>query len=152
MMYRKAILEDIPLLVDLRIEFLDELNGKQYAKEKELKENISRYFHRHMPDGEFIAWLCINNSDIVGTSGITFYELPPSHNSPNGNIGYIMNMFTKKPFRKHGVASKLFEKMLEEGKKRNVSKYVLNASDEGRKLYGKYGFKISGDEMILTVD
>jgi GNAT superfamily N-acetyltransferase len=152
MNYRKATSDDVPLLIELRIEFLIEANGKAFNFEDRLKGDISRYFYQHIPDESFIAWLCIHDNEIIGTSGISFYELPPSYNNPVGKVGYIMNMYTKKPFRRKGIASALFEKMLEEGMKKNIGKFVLNATKDGRGLYDKYAFISTGDEMILPIE
>ena len=62
-----------------------------------------------------------------------------------------MNMYTRKAFRRRGIATALFEKILEEGKKNNVGKFILNATKDGKGLYEKYGFNLSGDEMILSI-
>lgn len=149
MMLRKTTIKDVQQLTDLRIEFLREVNGGAYEFENRLSKEISSYFNRHIKDESFIAWLCINQDKIIGTSGISFYEVPPSYNNPNGKVGYIMNMYTLKAFRRKGVATVLFEKMLEEGKRRNVAKIVLYATKDGQALYKKYGFVRTNDEMIL---
>lgn len=151
MKYRKATIEDISILADLRIEFLIEANGLQFENENTLKKKIASYFHSHMSNEEFVAWLCIEENSVVGTSGISFYEIPPSYSNLTGRIGYVMNMYTKKPFRRKGIASFLFQKMLEEGYKKRVSKFILNATHDGKSLYEKFGFVLSGDEMHLTV-
>jgi GNAT superfamily N-acetyltransferase len=151
MNYRKATKDDVPLLSELRVEFLIEANGRKFDFEDSLKGDIARYFYQHIPDESFIAWLCIHDNEIIGTSGISFYELPPSYNNQHGKVGYIMNMYTKKPFRRKGIASTLFERMLEEGMKKNIGKFTLNATNDGRGLYEKHGFIPTGDEMILTI-
>lgn len=151
MIFRKATTKDRSRLIELRMEFLMEANGGPYEFENRLSDKISSYFNRHIKDESFIAWLCINQDEIVGTSGISFYEVPPSYNNPNGKVGYIMNMYTHKAFRRQGVATVLFEKMLEEGRRGNVGKFVLHATKDGQALYKKYGFVLSKDEMILTL-
>jgi hypothetical protein len=62
-----------------------------------------------------------------------------------------MNMYTKHPFRRRGIARLLFNKMLEEGAKRNVGKFALHSTRDGEHLYKQHGFSMSGDEMILVV-
>jgi predicted acetyltransferase len=151
MIYKKATMEDVSILTDLRMEFLVEANGQRFENENALKKKIASYFHSHLPTEEFVAWLAIADNAIVGTSGISFYEIPPNYSNVSGRIGYIMNMYTKKPYRRTGVASSLFQKMLEEGYKKKVSKFVLNASNDGKSLYEKFGFVLSGDEMHLVV-
>jgi len=151
MKYRRATIEDVHILTDLRIEFLIEANGQQFEHENALKEKIESYFNYHLHTEEFVAWLCISDDTVVGTSGISFYEIPPSYSNFTGWIGYIMNMYTRKPYRRKGIGSFLFQKILEEGRKKNVSKFILNATHDGKGLYEKFGFALSGDEMHLVV-
>lgn len=152
MEYLKAAQNDIEALTDLRMAFLQEANCSPCRNPDLLRENIRSYFRMHLPDESFISWLCIHNGVIIGTSGITFYNLPPSYSNPTSHIGYIMNMYTLKEYRRQGIATVLFQKMLEEGKKKNVGKFILNASIEGKGLYERFGFVSSGDEMILSVE
>jgi GNAT superfamily N-acetyltransferase len=151
MRYRKATVGDTAELTDLRLEFLREATGREHEREDALRSSIQAYISSHLPTGEFVAWLCIEGDRIVGTSGISFYALPPNYTCPNGKVGYIMNMYTKEPYRRRGVARALFEKMLEEGRSSGVSKFILHATDNGRGLYAQFGFVMSGDEMHLTV-
>lgn len=152
MFYRRALPEDIPVLTELRLEFLTEANGKRFNNEGLLRNRITGYFQTHLPDGGFLAWLCLVNNTIIATSGISFYSLPPSYNHPNGSIGYIMNMYTKNEYRRRGIATSLFEKTLSEGIQRGVCQFILNASREGRSIYRRFGFIDSADEMYLTVN
>jgi GNAT superfamily N-acetyltransferase len=145
LIFRKATIKDRSRLFELRMEFLKEANGRPYEFENRLSKEIRSYFNHHIKDESFIAWLCLNENKIVGTSGISFYEVPPSYNNHNGKVGYIMNMYTLKAFRRKGIATVLFEKMLEEGCRRNVGKFVLHATKNGQALYEKYGFVSSNN-------
>lgn len=148
--YRAAHIEDLESLIELRVEFLEEANGKPHEDPDSLRADLRSYFSQHLVAGSFVAWLCEHVGEIVATSGISFYDLPPSYSNSNGKVGYIMNMYTKPPFRGKGIARSLFIKMLDEGTKRNVGKFVLHATKDGEYLYKQHGFSMSGDEMILT--
>jgi GNAT superfamily N-acetyltransferase len=152
MFYRLAVPEDIPALTELRLEFLSEANGIPFGQQELLRDEIRRYFTTHLPNGTFIAWVCLIGETIIATSGISFYSLPPSYNHPNGNIGYIMNMYTRKEYRRGGIATCLFEKMMETGKQHGVGQFILNASRDGKGIYRRFGFIESNDEMYLKVD
>ena len=152
MLYRKATIDDLDTLVDLRIEFLAEANNKPYTPEAALRQEIACYFSKHIPDDTFVAWLCIENAEVIATSGISLYELPPNYSCSNGKTGYVSNMYTKPGFRKKGIAKALFGKLLEEGKQKGVSKFILHASSDGKGVYKKFGFVMSRDEMHLSVD
>lgn len=150
--YRKATIADIDCLVDLRMDFLAEANGGRSNSEAALRSEIRAYLNRHMPNGSFAAWVCVDDRAIVGTSGISFYELPATYNNPSGKVGYIMNMYTKPVLRRRGIASKLFRAVLDEGIRAHVGKVQLHATTAGRPLYQKFGLVAQGDEMVLVGD
>ena len=58
----------------------------------------------------------------------------------NGRTGYVLNMFTVKEYRKHGIGSLLFEKLIQEAKKRNLDKIELHATKDGEPIYRQFGF------------
>ncbi|MDH4262084.1 MAG: GNAT family N-acetyltransferase [Spirochaetia bacterium] len=147
--YRKATIDDISILTELRIEFLKEVKGADLENKNDMYYNIEKYLNNHITDESFIAWLCVFENEVIATSGISFYEVPPSHSNITGKIGYIMNMYTKKPYRRKGIASILFEKIIEEGLERKVGKLSLHASKDGKSLYQKYGFIENNDEMVF---
>ena len=55
----------------------------------------------------------------------------PTHHNPSGNKAYIMNMYTNPKYRRKGIA------------------ISLEATDMGKPLYEKYGFKKMNNEMEL---
>jgi GNAT superfamily N-acetyltransferase len=102
-----------------------------------------------LADGSFVSWIAIENGEIVATSGVSFYTLPPNKNSPNGKVAYISNMFTYPKYRKQGIASKLFDLTVNEAKENKCVKILLNATDMGRPIYEKYGFKDTKNDMVF---
>ena len=150
--YRKANLSDIDELVRMRIEFLKEIGADIANKDDNaLQQELNKYFNDKMPCGEFVAWLAIENDKIVATSGLCFYTLPPSFKNPSGNVAYIMNMYTIPNYRSKGIAKVLFENIVNEAKERNYKHISLHATEQGRPLYLKFGFKESHGEMILKI-
>jgi predicted acetyltransferase len=150
--YKKADLENIPDLINLRIEFLKEAqNFSSINNDKELFNSLEKYFSEKIKNNEFISWLAYKNNVIIATSGICFYTLAPSFKNITGKTAYIMNMYTKPEYRKQGIASNLFIKMIDEAKNLGIKKLVLHATDEGKKIYSKHGFKDENSAMMLTL-
>jgi GNAT superfamily N-acetyltransferase len=84
-------------------------------------------------------------------NGISFYNLPPNQECPNGKIAYISNMFTYPEYRKQGIGSKLFELAIEEAKNNGCKKVLLDATALGRPIYERFGFKILRTIWYITL-
>lgn len=155
MNFRKANLNDIDELVRLRIEFMKEnlVNANELLEfdNEAIKSKLVEYFKQNILDGEFVAWLAMYNDEIIGTSGLCFYELPPTLKNVSGKVAYIMNMYTVKKYRSQGVATELFYRIVDEAKMLGYKKIVLHATELGKPLYKKYGFKETNGEMSLSI-
>jgi len=149
--FRKAEIMDINELVRLRIEFLTLLN-KDFKCTADFSDELFNYFNENMKMDKFTAWIAFDAAKIVGTSGICFYTLPPSVTNFTGKTAYIMNMYTMEQYRNKGIASKLFEKVVYEAKSRGCKKIYLHATESGRPLYKKFGFKETNNEMVYDTD
>jgi GNAT superfamily N-acetyltransferase len=148
MEYRKANINDVNVLVNLRKQqLLDE--GEIF--ENNIDNDLVKYFSENIVNNKFIAWLAIENNEIIATSGLCFYELPPTSRNPTGKIAYVTNMFTIKKFRRKGIATKLFEKIIEEIKILNYKIIRLHTSTDGKELYKKFGFVDSEGFMHLRL-
>ena len=146
--YKRAEMDDLDTLVRLRLEFIDEIK-KTHIEDPAVRENLTRYFMETIPTQQFIAWLAVDNGEVVGTSGLCFYQMPPNGTTKDGRVAYIMNMYTKPEYRRQGIADGLFSRILNEAKTLGYTKVSLNASEMGAGLYRKYGF--SEPEMIELV-
>jgi len=140
-------------LVNLRVEFLKEAQKiSNTKKDKKLSNSLKEYFVNGFKKKEFISWVAKDNNKIIATSGLCFYTLPPSYKNMTGKIGYIMNMYTKPDYRRTGIATELFKKMIEEADKLGIIKICLHATDAGKSVYLKHGFTEENTEMKLYLD
>ena len=148
--YRPATPADIEELARIRVVFLAEANSMDgvvdnAAETAALYESNLEYFGRKI-GGEFMAWIALEEGEVIGTSGVSFYEYPPNKSAPTGKKAYISNMFTYPQHRGRGVATRLFALTVDEAKSRGCEVVTLNATAMGRPVYEKYGFvDIEGD-------
>ncbi len=151
--YFKATENDIDELVILRMDFLKEAQGiSDNKKDKKLTLSLKNYFIDAFKKKEFISWIAKDNNNIIATSGMCFYTLPPSYKNITGKIGYIMNMYTKPDYRRRGIASDLFKKLIDEADKLGILKLSLHATDAGKPVYLKQGFTEETTEMKLYLN
>ena len=140
--YRKAVLSDAEKLAEIRSNLLQELNAVRSEEERIIVEQANlEYFRKALRDNTFVSWLALDNEEIIATSGLSFSIVPPWGQVPDGKVAYIMNMATFPAYRNRGIGTELFKRIVDEAKELGYKKITLKASDMGRPLYEKYGFK-----------
>jgi len=146
--YRKANISDIQYLVQYRKQqLIDE--GEIFGKE--IDDELSEYFISSISDNSLISWLAVDGERIVATSGICFYQLPPTSRNPSGKNAYITNMYTLPEYRKQGIGSQLLQLVIDEAKILKYKVIRLHASDDGKSIYNKAGFNDTNGYMALRL-
>lgn len=64
--------------------------------------------------------------------------------------GYLLNVYTEPDFRQRGLARVLVEAALHWCRASKIDFVTLHASEEGRSLYEKLGFKAGNEMRIKT--
>jgi ribosomal protein S18 acetylase RimI-like enzyme len=144
--YRKASINDIQYLVQYRKQqLIDE--GEVF--DIKIDNEFSDYFISSISDNSLISWLAVDGEKIVATSGICFYQLPPTSRNPNGKNAYITNMYTLPEYRKQGIGSRLLRLVIDEAKMLKYKVIRLHASADGKSIYSKAGFNNTDGYMVL---
>jgi predicted GNAT family acetyltransferase len=143
MTLRIATHEDINSLIQIRIDFLTDGRHLSQNEEFEIKTQLQAYFSKHIPSRTFIGIFAEINRSIVSTAYLAISEKPANASFITGITGTILNVYTYPEFRKKGIATKVVEKIIEEAKLLGVSHLDLQATDNGKTLYEKMGFKES---------
>lgn len=150
LIYRKAGMEYIDILVKTRIEVLRAANCLSDEANMAFVEAQSReYYEESLQAETHTAYLAFDGERVAGAGGISFFRVMPTYHNPTGWKAYIMNMYTSPDYRRKGIAYHTLELLIKEAKKRNVSYISLEATVMGRPLYERYGFVKMNDEMIL---
>jgi len=147
MHYRKATVDDIPEMVRLRIMFLTEVTQQNDAG-AEIAQGLELYFTRHLPDGDYVNWLALDDEVIVSTGGICFYTIPPNFANTTGDRAYILNVYTLPAYRLRGISKQLFGLLMQEATDRNVTQISLHTTADGMGLYEQFGFTPTENEMV----
>ncbi|MEQ2528317.1 GNAT family N-acetyltransferase [Robertmurraya yapensis] len=148
MKYRKASIDDIVQLMDLRKrQLLDEGIEPTIDIDMELRE----FFRHKLSDGSLIQWLVEDEQNIVACGAIVFYDFPPSYTNRSGKKGYICNMYKNENYRGQGIATQLLDKLVEEAKQLGVTRIWLGASKMGKPVYKKFGFIESNEWLELNM-
>lgn len=151
--YREATLADIKDLARLRIDFLKEVQRPKtrLVREEGLHEILLDYFQKYIESGDFVAWVALADGEIISTSGLCFSQIIPGFTLLDGRVAYIMNIYTLPEWRKKGVGKQVFHHILEAAKERGYKRVLLHATEDGRPIYEKFGFRATNDEMELRL-
>lgn len=148
MNYRRATEEDISQFVELRkVQLIDE----GLAPVNNIDIQLKKFFELGFKEGSLISWIAEEGGIIVATSGICFFQYPPTYSNPSGKNGYITNMYTKNQYRGKGIASDLLELVVGEAKKQDCKIVRLHASKQGESVYKRFGFVDFEGAMILNL-
>jgi len=146
--YRKATIDDIDELLKIRIDFLRDAKNIQNEDDEAILTRTNKDFlSQSLADGSFMQWLALDGTKIVGSSSASIYVLPPNTMRPSGKVAYIGNMFTYPAYRKQGIATKLFSLSVDSAKEVGCGEIGLHATEMGRPIYEKYGFRKNEDAM-----
>jgi GNAT superfamily N-acetyltransferase len=149
--YRRAVLSDAENLAKIRCDFLTELGNISEEERASIEQANLEYFRKSLCESTFVSWVALDNDEIIATSGLSFSEVPPFSPIIDGKVAYIMNMVTFPSYRNQGIGAELLKKIVEEAKQLGYKKITLNASEMGRPLYEKYGFKVVDNAMDFFV-
>lgn len=148
--YQKATFADIDLLTETRITVLRAANQlSDDIDMEEVKKETYLYYQKFLQDGSHVAYLVFDGKCVVGTGGVSFFQVMPTYHNPSGKKAYIMNMYTDIKYRRKGIALKLLDMLVEAAKNKGITAISLEATDMGRPLYEKYGFIKMNSEMEM---
>ena len=143
--YRKAVKDDISILVELRKR---QLIDEGCYEENSIDEELYGYFMDAISNVSLVVWVAEESGRIIATSGVCFFRYPPSYSNPKGLTAYITNVYTELEYRKQGIAADLLKFIMKEINDRGCSVVRLHSSDQGRSMYEKMGF-VSADGFMV---
>ena len=147
--YRKGETTELEALLKARMDFLhDGGNAGQGNEPKQLTEANKTWLKDGIADGSLVFMLALDGDNIAATGSLSFCTLPPNNKRPTGKAAYIGSMFTYPAYRGRGIATALFARVVDEARQKGCEQVILNATEMGRPIYAKYGFKPTGDEMV----
>ena len=150
LIYKKADISDIDILMETRIEVLRAANQLPAEVDmSEVRHESCVYYKRALNDNTHTAYLVYDGDTVVGAGGVSFFQVMPTYHNPSGNKAYIMNMYTHPDYRRQGIAFKVLDMLVKECRERKITAVSLEATESRRPLYEKYGFIEMKHEMEL---
>ncbi len=122
-----------------RAEVIEHVFGEK-ADESLLMAN-RQFYETHIADGTHYALAAEYDGETCGCGAVCFTEELPSPDNPSGRCAYLMNIYVREAYRKHGLAHKIVTRLIEEATRRNCGKIYLETTDDGRPVYESLGFR-----------
>lgn len=149
---RRATMEDVELLVAMRVEMRRE---KEYCElritPEEFESNVRRFYRTTMQEGRSISVLAMDGDAAVACGCIVIQWVAPSYGNVTGLRGYISNVYTRAAWRRQGIGRRLLDALREIALEHGCQELHLNATPIGMKLYEEYGFRLLSNEMSMTL-
>ena len=134
--YRKATINDLAVLTETRIEVLRAANRlKDNVDMSEVRRQSEEYYISALNNDTHVAYLVYDEEKIIGTGGISYFQVMPTYRNPTGRKAYIMNMYTNPEYRRKGIALKTLDLLVEDAKAKGITAISLEATDMGKPLY-----------------
>jgi len=138
---RNVVLEDISLMIQYRIDYLTEMQGKRDdAFIKQLKIDMNDFIKKGILNGSFFALVAEHDSLAIGYGAMVLREIPGDFNRSTYLEADILNMYTIPAARRKGISTLILKQLLLEAKTMGVTKLALHTSKDGEKLYRSIGF------------
>ena len=136
----RATLADIDALVQARIDFLTEdFGGLDASDEALLRERLPEYFRARL--NREIFCYGIREGDVMAACAfLLVVEKPMSPAFRNGKTGIVLNVYTRREFRRRGYGRAVMEALLADAERMRLSGIELKATEDGARLYQSLGF------------
>lgn len=144
----KAGKEQLSEVLAIRREMLAVVNN---VPESGVSDEIMRISEDYFSSEQHTTVLAYCDGRLAGCASICWITVMPTFSHPTGKRAHIMNVYTRREFRRMGAARKMVELLLDEARTRGVTYVSLDATASGRPLYEALGFCGSEESMGLNL-
>ncbi len=105
-------------------------------------ELVAWVVNARLKNQELVAWVVKSPDGRVAGGGCVWLQpVQPRPHRASMVQPYLLSMYTEPDFRRRGVASMVVKEAIEWCRKNKYERLMLHASEMGRKVYSKLGFK-----------
>ncbi len=148
---KQLMKEDIPELLNLRIEQQKEYHECLNEEENHIIEYTKNYIEENL-DKDLFMFGAFEQNEIVAICGYNIWNGFPSMTNHSGKIAYLCSAYTKQEYRGKGIMKDLLNNSIEKIKKQGISRVKLNTSKENAvRIYSRLGFVKDETAMVLDL-
>ena len=146
---KKATIDDIDIIIKNRVMFVSGFG--EIMSPKQFEEITYNYLKTNIVNDMCICWYALDNEVLVSNAILCVYDVLPNLSNPHGKAGYMLNVWTHENYRKKGIATNLVKNIIDDAKRIGINKITLSATEQGKPVYEKLGFKLLSNEMALII-
>lgn len=147
MTIRKATSADIDVLMSLWLEMLRAVNA--LAADFQFDSRFVECARQYFLNGNQTTLLALDEKNQpAGCASVSYVSVMPTFDHPGGSRAHIMNVYVRAPFRRQGIALRMVCALIKEAQEKLCTEISLDATECGRPLYEKIGFKDSQSCMV----
>lgn len=140
-------ISDLDSLMQWRIEVIEHVFG--HTPDADLIDANRKYYMLHISDGSHEAFVAKECGQEVGCGSVCLTDELPSPDNPSGRCAYLMNIYVRSPFRRHGIGHAIVSRLVDEAREKGCGKIYLETTAQGRSVYESLGFRDMDGMMKL---
>ena len=154
---REAADGDIPLLAVHHRKMFEEICEKKgedidSSIFAEIEKAYIRKLRRQFQDGSCKAWVIEDEHRVIASGAVSIVSFVPTPQDLSSDVAYLHSMYTEKDQRNNYCANRIMKQALNHCKAQGIKRIILNASEAGRPIYEKVGFRSVPEMMRLIID
>lgn len=148
---REATVADMDVLVRHRRKMFEEISDATAAELDAVDREYRRWARTRIRSGHLVAFVVEERERIPASGALWLMPLPPRPWTRGDRAPYLMSMYTEREARGKGYATMVVDAAVAWAKAHGHKIVILHASDEGKGIYEKAGFRQTS-EMRLRFD
>ena len=148
MKIRKTNQNDIETLMQSRLEMLRVVN--KLNEEDNFVKTLTECSREYFLKGDQTTVFAMDGDKIAGCASLSYINVMPTFDHPTGKRAHLMNVYTRKEFRRMGAGQLMVNFLIDEAKSKGVTEISLDATEMGRHLYKSLNFNENTSAMNIT--
>ena len=154
---REALIGDISIMAEYHRRMFEEIWEKKgehldAVKASEIEKAYTEKLETEMNSGACKAWVIEDKGEIISSGAITFVSFVPTPNDLSSKVAYLHSVYTKESHRNGKCAQRIVRAAISYCRSNGVNTIILGASNAGKPIYEKIGFRSTPEMMRLFVD
>lgn len=147
--FRAATPEDLETLLRHRREMFGEMGGRYRETLTQFEAASRDYLDHALQSGRYFGLLAEFEGRIAGGGGVVIADWPGSPLNFEPKRAWILNIYVEPEYRHQGLAKAITEALIEWCRQNGFGSVALHASQYGRGLYEKLGFKPTNEMRLV---